>query len=122
MTDVFATREQVVARISPTYAVPENIDEMLLKASELVDFATQHRAQLALDDDPESLASAAAGRAVCDQVEFWLEVGEEHDVAGLHGAQQGGRVNISQLPGYLGRRAMRTLLDAGLYWAGTGVL
>lgn len=57
-------------------------------------------------------------QATCDQVEYWLEVGEEHDVVGLYGSLQGGRVQVSKLPGYLGQRALRSLLRGGLYWAG----
>jgi hypothetical protein len=122
MTDTYATREQVVARVSTAYTVPDDISAMLAKASELIDFATQGRAQLAWDDDPESTTSAAVTNAVADQIEFWLEVGEEHDVASLSGSLLGGRVQIQKLPPYLGRRPMRTLMAAGLYWAGTGVV
>ena len=122
MTDTYATREDVVARISTAYTVPEDISAMLVHASELIDFATQGRAQYAWDDDSESATSAAVTKATCDQIEFWLEVGEEHDVASLSGSLMGGRVQIQKLPPYLGRRPMRTLMSAGLYWAGAGVV
>lgn len=56
--------------------------------------------------------------ATCDQVEYWLETGEEHDVLGLHGSLQAGRVQINRLPPLLGRRAKRQLVTAGLYYAG----
>jgi len=122
MTDTFAAVDDLAARLSSAYSVPDDAAVLLVKASELVDFATMGRAQAEWDDDPESAASLAVTQAVCDQVEFWLEVGEETDVAGLTGSLQGGRVQISRLPSYLGRRAMRTLLAAGLYWAGGGVV
>lgn len=121
MTDTYATIPDLTARLSAVYTVPANADQLLLKASELIDFATQGKAQLAWYGDDVDL-KALLTQATCDQVEFWLEVGEEHDVTGLSGMMLAGRVQIQKLPGYLGQRPLRTLLRAGLYWAGTAAM
>lgn len=121
MTDTYATADQLEARLSSAYTVPTDAAKLLLKASELIDYHTRGRAQAAFDGTDETLQSKLAD-ATCDQVEFWLEVGEEHDVEGLTGALQGGRVQIQHLPNDLGRRARRTLAAAGLYWAGASAL
>lgn len=199
MTDTYATATQLTARLSSAYATPTNAAQLLAKASELIDHATQGRAQVAWETGDDAVTGDAATdlftaavaheliagqgvrfvaltggaglvldtvyyvladgltptafklsatssgpvldfttgvtaatirtvtktlitQAACDQVEYWLEVGEEHDVAGLRGSLMGGRVQVSRLPGYLGQRALRTLLRAGLYWSGTGAL
>lgn len=123
MTDTYATTAELEARLSPGYAMPSVGDatKMLLKASELVNYATMGRAQRAFDDvDVDSSTLEALRDATCDQVEFWLEAGEEHDVLGLPkgSSLQGGRVQVQRMPGQLGQRAKRTLIEGGLLWAG----
>lgn len=120
MTDQFATSVQLTARLSSAYTAPVNADQLLAKASELIDLETRGSAQEAYDGDDVDLKDLLAN-ATCDQVEYWLEVGEEHDVLGLSGSLQGGRVQVQNLPGDLGPRARRTLLRAGLLWAGAGM-
>lgn len=109
----YADRDDLIARISPTYAalVPEDAAQLLLKASELVQHVTR-----GLSDG--TAAADAARDATCDQVEYWLETGEEHDVLGLRGSVQNSRFSVSDIPPTLGQRARRTLLRAGLLWAG----
>jgi len=131
----YATTTDLAARLSASYDVPSNADQLLTKASELIEYATLGRSQLVWDgvypfdmnltDRTRWLARNAIQKtmitnATCDQVEYWLEVGEEHDVVGLPaGASlQGGRVQVNKLPGYLGQRALRSLLSAGIYWSG----
>lgn len=127
MTDVFATTTQLAARISSSYTVPpdEVATKLLASASELIDYVTMGRAQVAFDtvDIPQALLDALSN-AACDQVEFWLEAGEEHDVLGLPkgSSLQGGRVQVQRMPGQLGQRAKRTLIQAGIMWAGVGAV
>lgn len=118
----YATLADLTARLSPAYTAPsvDDFNRLVVKASELIDYATMGRAEAAWVEDDASASSLAVTRATCDQIEFWLEVGEESDVTGLKGSLQGGRVQISKLPNALGQRAMRTLLTAGLYWSGAG--
>lgn len=121
MTSTYATTPDLTARLSAAYTVPADADQLLLKASELIDFATMGAAEeLWVGTDVER--KALLTNATCDQVEFWLEVGEEHDVLGLRGGLQGGRVQVQRVPGTLGPRPLRTLLRAGLYWGGAGAM
>jgi len=129
MTTTYASSADLSGRLSAAYSLPDDaadVARLLAKASELIDFACLGRVERAWNAETSPIVTASmiaiwrAGisAAVCDQVEFWLEVGEEHDVAGLTGSLQGGRVQIGKLPGYLGQRCARTLMAAGLYYAG----
>lgn len=115
---VYASYADLTARVSETYdsVLPDEdtANRMLVKASEVIDDATLYRAQLAYDLDQDGARDALA-QATCDQVEFWLEVGEEHDVTGLRGSLVSGRVQVHPVAGTLAPRARRTLLRAGLY-------
>lgn len=126
----YATVEELRARIAPTYqSSPEIADDadalkLLRIASELIDFVTMSRSVQAyaveaeLDPlDPTPYTDVLRDGAI-DQVEFWLEVGPEHDTAGLRGSLVAGRLQIHPVAPTLGPRARRTLSKGGLYWAG----
>lgn len=83
------------------------------KGGAVVDFTTDVTAGTVRTETKTLITNAT-----CDQVEYWFETGEEHDVLGLRGALQGGRVQLNQIPGTLGQRARRTLTRAGLLWSG----
>lgn len=119
MTDSFATVAELTARLSSTYTVPADAEKLLLKASELIDDYTRGSAQLGFDSDDTALHTDLSD-ATCDQVEYWLEVGEEHDIIGPVGGLQAGRVQIRNSPPTLAPRARRKLLAAGLVWSGIG--
>lgn len=118
----YATYAELLARLSPTYTAESEEDSLLVlgKASELIDLETLGRAQMAYDTE-EAAIRAELSKAACDQVEFWLEVGEEHDVSGLRGSLVGGRVQVHPVSGTLGPRPRRTLQNAGILWRGAGV-
>lgn len=120
----YATYSELVARLSKTYqdvVFPEDDSAVVLqKASEVIDEATLYRAQPAYDTDDAGVLLALS-QAVCDQVEFWLEVGEEHDVTGLRGSLVSGRVQVHPVAGTLAPRAKRTLMQAGLYSSAVNV-
>ncbi len=131
MSDTYATVPELTARLSPSYTVPAEAVLLLAKASELIDYVTLGRAQRFVDSEGEWTGTAhdrwAARRALlsdatCDQIEYWLEVGEEHDVLGLPAGSslQGGRVQVQRMPGALGPRTRRQLLRAGLLYYGVG--
>lgn len=126
MTDTYATIPDLTARLSSAYAVPADAATLLAKASELIDYVAFGRAQTLYEstDPAKANRQRLLADATCDQVEYWLEVGEEHDVVGLPAGSslQGGRVQVQKMPGALGQRARRTLLRAGLLYAGTGTL
>jgi hypothetical protein len=58
----------------------------------------------------------ALRKACCAQVEQWLEVGEENDIAGYSrsATMSVGGLNLSELPSILAPRARRILRLAGL--------
>lgn len=127
---VYATREELRARISDTYAGRPEItdddiaDELLRQASELIDEHTFNRAQTAYDSEDGEIDTPyrdALRDATCDQVEFWMEAGVEHDVAGLKGSVVAGRVQLHPVPELLGTRAKRALRRSGIYWAGVAI-
>lgn len=121
MTDTYATYADLTAALSAAYTAPDEAAslKLLAQASGVVNFHTYGRAQVAWDSDDEDL-KADVTRATCEQVEYWLETGEEHDVLGLKGALSGGRLQVQHLPPELGARARRTLLTTGLLYAGIG--
>lgn len=79
----------------------------LTRATEVID---EHIVAPYDTEDPDVLSALAD--ATCAQVEFWLEVGEEHDIGGQRGqvsiGGQGG-LSISKLPNTLALRARRAL-------------
>lgn len=129
MTD-YATIDEVRARVDSVYAGYEIISDddalalAITKASELIDEHTLYRAPaLYADEDGEDEQPyrAALSVAVADQVEFWAEVGPEHDIAGLRGSVVAGRLQLHPTAPTLGPRAKRTLMNAGLYWSGAAI-
>lgn len=120
---VYATEADLIARLSPSYS-PSSADatKLLTKASEVIDEATLGLAAQAWADDPTDANKwrTTLKNATCDQVEFWLEVGEEHDVQTLGGSVVSGRLQIHPVAPVLGRRAARTLKMGGLWWRGVG--
>lgn len=121
MTTQYATEADLQAHVGDVPApIGAEADRVLRRASELIDYVTSGAAERAyLTED--SAWRDVLRRATVEQVEFWIEVGEEHDIAGMTGHVQAGRLNISKLPGRLGPRALRTLLHHGLYWAGVPI-
>lgn len=123
MTD-YASDYDLELRLGALYTMPDNAMELITKASELIDEATFGRAQVAwdnTDDIEDSDDRRALSNAVCDQVEFWIEVSPSHDVAGLTGSLVAGRIQIHPVSRVLSNRARRTLRNAGLFWLGVGV-
>ena len=122
---VYATVSDLTARLSAAYDVPDTAvaEKLLVRASEIIDWATLNRAQIFYEDDPDDDLGwrTTLKNATCDQVEFWLEVGEEHDVASMRGSIVSGRLQIHPTPPRLGDRAKQTLINGGLLYRGVGV-
>src|SRR5688500_4801922 len=126
----YATRDEVRARVDSTYVAysiltdDAQLDDAILKASELIDEHTLYRSARAYNFEALLLDQPyreALVRAVSDQVEVWAEVGPEHDVAGLRGSVVAGRFQAHPTAPTLAPRAKRTLMNAGLYWAGAAI-
>lgn len=118
----YATVEELRAGIAATYAGhPDIADDadaqsLLTEASKLIDRETLGRAAHVDPEDAVSLDALA--QAEIKQVEFWLEVGHEHDIAGLTGSVVAGRVQVHPTAPVLAPRARRELGNAGLRWLG----
>lgn len=107
---VYATADELATYTGQ--AAPADADRLLTRASELIDEVTRGRAADAWADplpDPVSDDQAALRDATCAQVEFWMSLGEEHDVEGVRGGVTVGAVHIDNLPDTLGVRAARAL-------------
>lgn len=90
-------------------SLPSNADLMLDRASELLDDVIVATYTTTDSDVQDALQDAA-----CAQVEFWLEVGEEHDITGQRGEVEIERMRIARLPGTLAPRARRHLASENL--------
>lgn len=122
----YATSDDLEAYLADSgYTVPAEPTRILLRASEVVAEATQwmsERVFFTVDDDHPATANTNALRdATCAQVEFWLEVGEEHDVQNSGGSTTISKVQISRQPPKLGLRAYRHLMQVGLVSAKIGI-
>lgn len=89
--------------------LPADAARLLDRATEVIDEVVV--APYPTDDED---VAAALADAVCAQVEFWIEVGEEHDVAGQRGSISVDGLSIAQLPGTLAPRARRALASENL--------
>lgn len=120
---VYATSEELTARLSAAYTVPLNADQLLEKASEVIDEATLGRAGGYWDEDADGDLGyrSTLSKATCDQVEFWLEAGEEHDVDGLTGSVVSGRLQLHPTAMRLSTRAKRTLKMGGMLYRGVDI-
>lgn len=93
--------------------LPTDSTRLLTRASELVEQAALRRV-----DTTNTEHAAAARDATCAQVEFWLEVGEEHAIRAPRGEVWIGSLRTTQQPPQLAPRARRHLLLAGLLYRG----
>lgn len=84
-------------------------DRELERASELLDDVI-----VATYTTDDSDVETALQDATCAQVEYWIELGEEHDISGQRGAIEVKGLSISQLPGTLAPRAKRHLASQNL--------
>lgn len=92
-------------------------DRLIARASEVIaEHVTAGWALDALGDPADPDVKEALRDATCAQVEQWLEVGEENDIAGYsRAAAMGvGGMSLSSLPTILAPRARRILRLAGL--------
>lgn len=116
MTVAYATTAQLDSFLAAG-SLPAEASRLLERASELLDdVVTAAFTVDAVTGLPTVAAVAAALRdAACAQVEFWLEVGEEHEVAGMAGRQvRVGSLSIDRLPPRLAPRARGFLQRQGL--------
>ena len=120
----YATRDDLAAYVGSGVTLPDDaeVDRLLARASELIDQKALRRI------DPGCPAHAAAARqAVCAQVEYWLQHGEDLDVTGPVLSYSIGSMSINYGVGgprrvdELAPRARRHLVLAGLLYRSVGV-
>lgn len=112
MAHSYATQADLEAYLGAAWDVTGDPSRLLERATDLIDTATRRRARTFWADplpDPLTVYQEELVKATCAQVEFWLEFGEEHDIVGLKGAVNLGKLQISQLPDRLAPRAYDAL-------------
>jgi hypothetical protein len=116
MADPYATEAQL-AEWLPSGTSVTDAARLLRRASEVLDsFAVASWTIVEETGLPsETTIATPLAEACCAQVEFWLEVGEEHDLTGLAGSGVAvGNLRVDHLPPELAPRAARILANAGL--------
>jgi hypothetical protein len=123
--DAYATTSDLATYLDVTLdGIPTGSGRMLLRAKELIDYVTLNKVDTALPAHVNAVRSAS-----CAQVEFWVEKGEDADVAGpneqysagKHFNVQQGQGNQRVAPTYLAPRAARALQTAGLLFRGVSM-
>lgn len=95
----------------------EDVGRLLMRATEVVAEHVTVGFMVDVDGNPsDDDVKAVLRDACCAQVEQWLEVGEDNDVAGYRRdtAMSVGGLNLSALPDVLAPRARRVLRLAGM--------
>lgn len=121
MSDPYATVDELDGFLPANVAAPADALRLLTRATELIDDTV--RAAFEVDDDgiPTDATVAATMRdATCAQVEYWLTVGEDHDVEGLGGTQVSIAGYSGTLAPELSPRALRILSSAGMLSISSG--
>lgn len=123
----YADRTQLAEYVGESVSLPSETeqDRLLERASEYIDYVTLDR----IDTDDDDHAEAAQ-KAVCAQVAYWMEVGEEVGSGPLIGSYAIGKLEMNFGGGGAGRqgtqqrlapRARQYLFLAGLLYRGVGV-
>lgn len=116
MATAYATVEQLAAYLVSD--VPNDAARLLIRASDRIDDFVLAPFEIDDSDLPTDTDIAAAlAEAACAQVEFWIEVGEEHDVDGVRGQVSVPGTSFSAPP-TLSPRARSALSRAGLMGLG----
>jgi len=121
--DMYADAADVAEYMSvEVAALPADINRLLARASELVDYLTFSNLDVTLDAH-----ETAARLATCAQVEFWIQVGENTDVGREIRSYTKSKVSIV-FGGHpwteksISPRTRRYLFDAGLLYRGVTVV
>lgn len=116
MPAAYASEAELTAWL-PAGTSVDDAPRLLARATEVIDGAVMAAFDVddATDLPTDTDVAAALRDATCAQVEFWAEVGEDHDVAGMAGRRVSvGHLSVDALPAVLAPRALRILTNAGL--------
>ncbi len=118
---VYATTDDLADYLHVNVSdLPQDVERMLERASEDVDYWTLDRIDTGHTEQAE-----AAMNATCAQVEMWLEAGEEGDIRGALQSFSLGQWSATFAnadgPPKLANRSWRYLLRTGLLYRGVGM-
>lgn len=102
-------------------SLPDDIDRLISRAEELIDWVSLNRIDT---DDADHME--AAKKATCAQIEYWLNIGEDADIINMPGnfkigSFQMGMTSQPEQFAKLAPRARRHLFLAGLLYRGVGM-
>lgn len=103
-------------------SLPPNPTRLLERASELIDYITFGRINTSITEQAD-----AAKKATCQQVEFWMQVGEDRDISddqyeSLRIGSWSATYNTDYVLGVVSPRAKRTLHLAGMLYRGVRMI
>jgi hypothetical protein len=117
----YATTVQLQAYLGGG-ALPPNAARLLDRASELIDYITMGRIETSIVEQAN-----AAQKATCQQVEFWMQVGEDRDInndqyESLRIGSWSATYNTDYVLNVISPRAKRTLYLAGMLYRGVRMI
>lgn len=121
--DMYADAADVAEYMSvEVAALPADINRLLARASELVDYLTFGNLDVTI-----AAQATAAQKATCAQVEFWIQAGENSDIGREIRSYSKSKVSIAYgghpwTEKAISSRARRYLFDAGLLYRGVTVV
>jgi hypothetical protein len=110
----FVTVNEVQTWVGNLITLPQDIDRLILRASELIRRKTYHRT-----DDTDRVEDVK--NAACAQVEYWLQIDEASDITGPLGPMKIKDFSFNSKFTVLAPRARDLLLDAGLLYKGVDI-
>ncbi|PKM78534.1 MAG: hypothetical protein CVU90_02005 [Firmicutes bacterium HGW-Firmicutes-15] len=114
---IYATKEQLLLYLGLTEAdLPSDIDRILARASETIDYFTSNHIT--------NLHYQIAESATCAQVEYWLQIDESMDIIGSVKSFSMGKFSMdyaTSMP-VLAPRARQLLLRSGLMYRGVRII
>lgn len=119
----YATTTELQAYLGGT--LPPSPQRLLDRASELIDYATFGQIDISIDEQKD-----AAKLSTCQQVEYWIQVGENIDIDGIKldsisiGTYQAVYNNDAGSKSFstLAPRARRTLFLSGMLFRGVRMI
>lgn len=122
----YATVGELEAYLGERVSLPEDPARLLDRASEFISSVTNGVLERFETDYAGEFTQveveAALRDATCAQVEFWIEIGEEFDIANPQGSVAAGKLSMSQLPPKLALRAKRHLRSVALMGSAVAVV
>jgi hypothetical protein len=110
----FVTSNEVQTWVGNLITLPQDIDRLILRASELIRRKTYHRT-----DETDRVEDVK--NATCAQVEYWLQIDEASDITGPLGPMKIKDFSFNSWFTVLAPRARDLLLDAGLLYKGVDI-